>query len=384
MRLFGRMKPRRNRKARASIPVGRDGLVPFEAIVRRFHEIGSWRDAGRTDEVVLPQRLTPEQIASWWDDPSSCDIEGVDTADSAIYAVPPQVKGRSRKALARIAVIASPEEAARIKRVMADAFTAQELELMAEPPSLVISTRSHLDDCTGYYVRRQEGEPVPRIVLEDGTTPDGIVHELVHHLRVLDGRTAFPTKDRTLDANYSRMSKTRRDGVVAKEEAETVAETVARTKVDPVESGYYSHVPGMDPRAAYLRDQRIISGSRALKGKEAILAAQQNFERSSISRAIISANRKRGRRRCSGGARSSSASRRTPRGSPRQCATSTATRGPPGCSTTAPPARSSSSSTRTARRSGGPPRCATARTRSSSTARPRPTATSRSPARSWT
>ncbi len=376
MRLFGRMKPRAGkRKARASIPVGLDGFVPFEAIVRRFHEMGSWRDSERTHEVVLPVRLTPEQIAGWWDDPSSCDIEGVDTLGAAVYSVPPEVRGRSRRALARIAVIASPEEAARIKRVMAEAFTAQELELMAESPSLVISTQPHLDDCTGYYVRRQEGEPVPRIILEEGTTPDGIVHELVHHLRALDGRTAFPTKGRVLSPDYAKMSKARRGEVVTKEEAETVAETVARTKVDPVESGYYSHVPGMDPRAAYLRDQRIISGSRALKGKEAILAAQQNFERSSISRAIISANRKRGRRRCSGGARSWSASRRTPPGSPRRSATGTSTRGRPGCSTTAARAPSSSRSTRTARRGGGPRTCATARTRSSSTGRPRPTAT---------
>ena len=70
------------------IPVGKDGKVPFKAIVRRFHEVGSRKDADSTDSIVLPRELTPSQIREWWDDPSVCDIEGVDTEDSDIYSVP--------------------------------------------------------------------------------------------------------------------------------------------------------------------------------------------------------------------------------------------------------------------------------------------------------
>ena len=113
------------------IPVGKDGKVPFKAIVRRFHEVGSRRDADSTDSVVLPRELTPSQIREWWDDPSVCDIEGVDTEDSDIYSVPISIRGKKRAALSKIAVLADRKESARIKKVLADSFTADELERMA-------------------------------------------------------------------------------------------------------------------------------------------------------------------------------------------------------------------------------------------------------------
>lgn len=277
------------------IPVGKDGKVPFKAIVRRFHEVGSRRDADSTDSVVLPRELTPSQIREWWDDPSVCDIEGVDTEDSDIYSVPISIRGKKRAALSKIAVLADRKESARIKKVLADSFTADELELMASGIPLMVSSEEHLRDCTGFYLRRQEGCNVPQIVLENGTTPDGIVHEAVHHLRAVDGRTSFPTKDGVLDPEYRRLPKSRKDSIVSREEKETVAETVARTRTDPVESGYYGHVPGSSSRGAYLHDQDVLSKSKALKGKAAIRAVEENYERTSISRAIISANRRKKR-----------------------------------------------------------------------------------------
>lgn len=277
------------------IPVGKDGKVPFKAIVRRFHEVGSRRDADSTDSVVLPRELTPSQIREWWDDPSVCDIEGVDTEDSDIYSVPISIRGKKRAALSKIAVLADRKESARIKKVLADSFTADELELMASGIPLMVSSEEHLRDCTVFYLRRQEGCSVPQIVLENGTTPDGIVHEAVHHLRAVDGRTPFPTKDGILDPEYRRLPKSRKDTIVSREEKETVAETVARTRTDPVESGYYGHIPGYSSRGAYLHDQDVLSRSKALKGKAAIRAVEENYERTSISRAIISANRRKKR-----------------------------------------------------------------------------------------
>lgn len=98
-----------------------------------------------------------------------------------------------------------------------------------------------------------------------------------------------------LDPAYRRLPKDERDRIVGREERETVAETVARTRIDPVESGYYDRIPGQSSRAAYLHDQEVISGSKALKGRAAVKAAERNYERTSISRAIMSSNRK-GRR----------------------------------------------------------------------------------------
>lgn len=275
------------------IPVEKDGLVPFDAIVRRFHEKGDLRDADSTDGRVLPGHLTPEQIRGWWEDPSTCDIQGVDTEGSDIYSVPASIRGRKRRALKRIAVLADRRESDRIKKVLARSFTADELEEMASGRSLVISSVPRLRDCTGFYLRRQDGVPVPEIVLEAGTTDDGIVHEAVHHLRVAEDRTAFPTREGVLDPGYRRLPRSSRDDIVGQEERETVAETVARTEIDPVESGYYQRVPGTSSRCAYLHDQSVISGSKALKGKAAIRAVQENYDRTSISRAIISSNRRR-------------------------------------------------------------------------------------------
>lgn len=279
---------------RRDIPTNADGYVPVEAMVKRFHEKGRYADLDSTHARVLPNRLTPGQISDWWDDPSVCDIQGIDTEDSDIYSVPLSIRGRKRRALKRIAVIADRKESDRIKRILADSFTADELELMTTDRSFMISVREHLRDCTGFYLRMQEDVPVPQIVLERGTTADGLVHEAVHHLRAKDGRTSFPTKDGMLDPSFRRLDKRTKQGIVSREERETVAETVARTRVDPVESGYYERIPGASPRASYLHDQRVISRSKALKGKAAIRAAEQNYERTSISRAIISGNRKRG------------------------------------------------------------------------------------------
>ncbi|MBR4504217.1 MAG: hypothetical protein IKP20_04520 [Candidatus Methanomethylophilaceae archaeon] len=282
--------------ARRDIPSDGDGYVPRLALIERLHEAGRPEDLSERSRRRLPGRLTPEEAAEWWDDPSSCDIEGVDDGRSPAYLVPFGVMGRKRKALSRIAVVADRKEAARIKRVLADSFTAGELESMAEWPSLVVSTEPSMGGCTGYYLRRQEGVPVPKIVLEEGTTPDGIVHEAVHHLRVAQARSAFPTTGKVMESGYARLPKKARDEIVRREETETVAETVARTKPDPVESGYYSSIPGADPRSAYMRDQMVISGSKALKGEAAVRAARESYDRTSISRAIISSNRRRSRR----------------------------------------------------------------------------------------
>ncbi len=280
-------------RRRKGIPVDKNGYVPVKEIVRRYQEKGNAIDSDTTDALVLPQRLTPREIEEWWNDPSICDIQGIDTKGSEIYSVPLSIRGKKRKALSRIAVIADKKEADRIRKILADSFTAEELERMSLGRSLIVSVTDSMRECTGYYLRRQHGIEVPEIVLEYGTTADGIVHEAVHHLRVVDGRTAFPTREGVLSPSYVKMSKKEKDRIVKKEESQTVAETVARTTIDRTESGYYSHIPGEDSRSAYLRDQQVISGSKALKGKAAIKAAQKNYDRSTISRAIISSNRRK-------------------------------------------------------------------------------------------
>ena len=111
------------------IPVGKDGYVPEREIVRRYQEVGDFSDSNTDDPVILPRKLTPQEIEQWWEDPSVCDIEGIDTKDSDIYSVPLSIRGRKRKALKRIAVLSDRKESDRIKKILAVANPTEKMIL---------------------------------------------------------------------------------------------------------------------------------------------------------------------------------------------------------------------------------------------------------------
>jgi len=280
------------------IPVGPDGLVPKWAIVQRFQEVGDVSDINTTSDIILPSSCTPEQIAMWWADPSSCDIQGIDTEDSEVYdvsSVPSSKKSVQRK----IGIVAtSPQEQARIRRILSESFTAEELRAMASNGSFVISSLDDTGDVTGCYYRSQNGMKVPLIVIERGCTPDGIVHEVVHHARAVDDsregilRSELDENPSLIKRLFSRSFRKK----LGDEERRTVAETVVRTGVDPVQSGYYDNVPGMSPRTAYLQDRRILHGLPneipedaipKLKGKAARDAVLKGYAYSNIARSIV-------------------------------------------------------------------------------------------------
>ena len=287
-----------------AIPVDEDGHVPRWALAQRFQEAGDFDDLDSDSPVVLPAECTPQELVGWWADPRSCDIKGIDTRDSDIYDVSDVPKSK-RHAQRRIAVVAPPEEQARIRRILSDRFTREELEAMAAGGSLVIRTVPDCGDSTGVYYRRQDGIEVPLIVLEEGTTEDGVVHELVHHSRAVDPtrtgrlRTAFRTdrSGRFSNGRFARLSRDRQDDIVEEEERMTVAETLARTPgMDPRQSGYYDGVKGYDPRAAYVDDRYIVTDTPpdvppsrvpALKGKAARNATLNGYDYLHIARAHI-------------------------------------------------------------------------------------------------
>lgn len=284
-----------------TIPV-ENGVVPLWALAQRFQQLGTVDDLDSDSSVVLPSGCTPEELIEWWVDPSSCDIEGVDTKDSPMYdvsSVPPSKRSAQR----RMAVIADPEEARRIRRILSESFTAEELETMASNGSVVVRSVPDCGDATGCYYRRQDGVEIPLIVLERKTTPDGVVHEFVHHIRAVDKsrhgrmRTAFPTDaDGRLSPRFGRMPRRQRDRIVEEEERATVAETIARTGIDPVQSGYYDGVRGRNPRDAYVDDVYAITGTDRrkpqsevprLKGKAARVAVSRGYEYTNIARSAI-------------------------------------------------------------------------------------------------
>jgi len=292
------------RGRRYRIPVDEYGFVPVHALVQRFQQCGSVRDLNDNDSVLYPMRCKPQDIVSWWADPGSGDILGLDTKDSIVYDVS-SIRGKAmRKAQRKIGVVSENRaEQRRIRKVLETSFTAAELEEMTGNGSFVIRTVPSCGGATGYYLRKQDGVEIPLIVIEERTTADGIVHEVVHHARTMFSRkgitrTAFPTeRDGTLDSDaYGRMSRRDRDRIVNVEEAMAVAETVARTPKDRLQSGYYDKVPERDARSAYIEDRHVMAGKPMSvpdfmivpqKGKRAIRSTEEKAMNTNIAMAEI-------------------------------------------------------------------------------------------------
>lgn len=285
---------------RVDIPVDKSGKVPTWALAMRFQEVGDVEDLDERGQLILPSQCTPEEVLDWWLDPSCCDIEGIDTDDSTIYDVSSVEDPDKRKAQRRIAVVdADPEETARIRKVLSDSFTADELRQMAAEGSFVIRSVPYMGGATGCYYRRQDGVEVPLIVLDKGNTPDNIVHEMTHHSRAVDptrkGILSSPIKTGGRFDRITRMMPRRRKAI-EDEEKLTVAEAMVRTGLDPVQSGYYDRIPDKNPREAYLEDLHTLTGTPPevppediprLTGKAARNAVLHGYAYTNIARAQI-------------------------------------------------------------------------------------------------
>jgi hypothetical protein len=287
----GIVKGRRGRQT-YEIPVDHDGFVPIWALIERFQAVGDIRKDQRDNKPILNVKFTPEEIIEWWHDPSSCDLAGIDDRDAAIYSVPRSIIGKKRRALECVAIISDQEESDRIKKILAKRFSAEELESMTKGRSFFIKDVPRLRDCTGFYMRRQEDISVANITLERGTTEDGIVHEVVHHLRVVEGRATFPTDKKGVFNNkkFRALPADKRDKLVVEEERETVFETVVRTETDPSPSGYYDTIPGKSSEAAYLHDRKLAGKPKV--GKPAKKASKKYYYETDISDALILNNRR--------------------------------------------------------------------------------------------
>ena len=285
---------------RHRIPVDDDGFVPVEALVRRYQQCGnSNTDRARDSKIVYSGRLRPRDVVRWWADPSSCDIRGIDTRKSDVYDVTGIKDKRMRAVQRRFAVVTDdPEEQRRIRRVIADSFTIDELDRMTRPPSFVIRTIPYGEagDVVGFYERSAGMGDVPTITLEKGASADHITHEMVHHLRTTrkPGRvtsSAFPQKrDGTLDMRrYSHMSEETKRMIHDAEETATTVEAAVRTHIDRDPSGYWDYAGG---RTAYERDKARLSqmcggGDCTLKGADAVRAVQKKFNKLDIAYATI-------------------------------------------------------------------------------------------------
>ncbi len=283
------------------IPVDERGYVPVTAMAQRYQEFGNnKRDRCSDAEVIYPLKSKPEEIVAWWADPSSSDVKGIDTKDSLIYDVKWIRDPEMRDAQSRIAVVTpSKSEQRRIRKILAESFSAKELRAMAKGPSVVIETKDSLGKATGYYLRKSDGVEVPLITLETGTTADGVVHEMIHHARTTRKPGQITSSPIPVDSTgkvdekaCSRMSPNRKAMLHDAEESATVAETVVRTRTDPRQSGYYDKVGG---RAAYINDRqriasRYCSGKDcALVGAEALAVTKREYDSMEIAKAKLMA-----------------------------------------------------------------------------------------------
>lgn len=283
------------------IPVDEDGYVPVEAMVMRFQEMGnSGRDRESDARIIYPQHARPKEIAEWWADPSSCDIDGIDTRNSKVYDVS-GIKGKEmRKVQRRIGIVTpSSAEQRRIRGVIARAFTAKELEGMTRGPSFVIKTVKDNGSSYGYYLMRSDGQKVPIITIEEGVSADTIVHETVHHARTTrpPGRTtscAYPQrKDGSFDSRkYASLTARQQAQIRDAEEAATTAEATMRTHRDGTPSGYWDRVGG---REAYLKDRRELARTCGghdctLKGVPAVKTVEKKFDRLQLANSILLAD----------------------------------------------------------------------------------------------
>lgn len=292
---------------RYKIPIDAQGFVPIDAMVQRFQKAGRVQaDLDDHPSRILPQKCTPQMIIDWWADPSSCDISGIDTEDSPIYDVS-GLNGQDMRDVQRKFAVISPEpdEAKRIRKILSESFTVDELKQMTNDGALIIRSVPDMGDVTGCYLRKQDGIDVPLILIEKNTTPDGIVHEVVHHARAVDDtrdgvlKTTIPATPSGKFDKVRMLLKGRRkaEEIIEEEERQTVAETVVRTKTDRNPSGYYDGVPGrMDPRTAYIDDRRILTGTSAdvperyiprLKGESAKRAVEKGYSYTNVARAEI-------------------------------------------------------------------------------------------------
>lgn len=293
------------------VPVDQNGRVPEDALIRRFldtsigprgngvRRLGA--DVKKTARKTYPVPeggFTPEQIVDtkWWNDPGSCDIEGIDDGYGPTMDFGPGMGRFERATGGKIAIIAPTEaEKRRIANVLDDNFTTAELKAAAWKYGLIIRTGKPMKGCSGHYEFRQEGVDTPVIVLKPGTSDETIVHEFCHHLRAVDpsrsGLTKTPMNIAADGRAVPSYFQSDYDSRITLEEAANVTETTGRTKeLDRTHCGYYWKIPkSFDPQAEFRYDRELMTGglgkdSRPKQGKRLMDAVEENFDDTTISR----------------------------------------------------------------------------------------------------
>ena len=300
--------------AKYELPVDRRGKVPREYVVARFmSETQGVRppakarsiavDLSRDAEVMHREPRggwTPQQLvkSGWWQYPAESDIYGIDdtTMASEIEALYKDATKTQQAVGKRMTLIMPKASAERAIKILRENFTAAELRKAVRGEGMVIQ-EGHTGRGVGGYYRAKwdsyENAKTPFIMLGPNWDEDTLVHEFTHHLRHADEtrggltRTPFPLNDKGERMMRDGLSQHEFNSARNLEEAATVAETTARTRL-PTESptGYYEHTRkhGSNYRERYAYDRGLLVGQgKPKKGRPAEKTVKAKFGDTSIS-----------------------------------------------------------------------------------------------------
>lgn len=301
---------------RVMIPYDESGYVPEGALLKRYEEFyrkvkadrtltallsgnprknpakaGSLtaRDYDHKANIIYPAKVTPEQAARWWGDPTTSDITDIDVAGAPKYNIPSGMTEAQKKAQAKIGVIATPAEEKKIRRDIVAVYTGEDLKRFADG-GVTINIRPLNPKIAGQYSTTHKKIELERGMLNrnGGLNMETLSHEGGHYLRDTDKGRLNPIVKRAV-INGEKLT--------AVEESCTVAEQMARSN-KPLK-GYYDHVPVFDKNSHRWRkptpseiqkmaeeDWQLFTLGRGkgLKGDDALQSVCNNWEKSHISR----------------------------------------------------------------------------------------------------
>jgi hypothetical protein len=205
---------------------------------------------------------------------------------------------KERLPTGRIEIFGTNDDVARIYRVIEEAFTEEERNIMCRYTGVSVFVANMGFANAGKYVCKNKGMPGPSIFLRPGAREDNIVHEFVHHLRVMDNsrigivRTPYAVNENGEEIESAIHKKYNFD-INNVEESVTVAETTARRRSIGGVSGYYSCIQGTGSYDAYIHDRLLLTDSEHEStsydriGEEAVDAVIRLYDRTKISDACI-------------------------------------------------------------------------------------------------
>lgn len=280
---------------RVTVPVGPDGYVPPEAMARFLDAMGdkASNDWDRRADFVLPQRITPRQAAPWFADTDGYDIEGIDVRGPALRNTGAR-RGEAKRVHDRIVVHSLPGQEALVRDLVDEAIPS-----VAERRKLVGRGEIEIEvrPMDGRTLGSHSGSTIALRRDRGGLKNETIVHELVHHLRQVDGDRRGITRS-AIPADASGLTRSQRRNLINLEESCTVAEQLARAR-EAGTSGYYLYAQVRDRKTGRWRnptvaeavrmskeDRKLFTGpgGKPLSGRAAVASVEEHWKDSHIAR----------------------------------------------------------------------------------------------------